>query len=107
MKRLMRLILLTVCLPLFCGGCQAMKRMLNDEPRKRPLRKRAVQSSASREVFPGSRSHSKRPSMLDGELSDQERATLRASERDNRLPGRDYSKQSREDKAAADWVFGR
>ena len=96
---------LLLLLLFMCGGCQAMKKMLNDEPpRKRP---RPVQSSGPREVFPGSRSSSRPPSMLDSELSAGEREAMKSLKKENRFPERDYNKIRREDKAASDWVFGR
>ena len=102
--RIMHQMLLMTLLLLLCSGCQAMKRMLNDEPRKRP---RPVRSQGPREVFPGSRSSNLPPSMLDGELTAQERDAMQSQKQDNRLPARDYNKIRQEDKAASDWVFGR
>ncbi len=102
-----KMIFLLAALLLFCGGCQAMKRMLNDEPRKRPVRSRPAQAATPREVFPGSSSHSRRPSMLAGGLSEQERDAMREMERGNRIPRRNWDKVTPEEKAASDWVFGR
>ncbi|MBR2642477.1 MAG: hypothetical protein IKD46_05050 [Lentisphaeria bacterium] len=93
---------------LFCGGCQAMKRMLNNEPRKRAPRPRQVQKQGRQEVFPGSsKSHGKRPSLMASGLSEEEREMMQGITRENRLPERDLRSRSREDKAASDWVFGR
>ncbi len=92
---------------LFVGsGCQAMKKMLNNEsPRKRPS---MVQSHEQHDVFPGSRKgHGNRPSILDSELSAQERDAMKAQSQENRFPKRDYDRIRREDKAASDWVLGR
>ena len=102
-----KMIFLLAALLLFCGGCQAMKRMLNNEPRKRPVRSRPAQAATPREVFPGSRSSSRPPSMLDSELSAGEREAMKSLKKENRFPERDYNKIRREDKAASDWVFGR
>ena len=103
--KIIRQTLLMMLMLLMCGGCQAMKRMLNDEPpRKRP---RPVQTSGPREIFPGSRSSSRPPSMLDGELTAQERDAMKSLKQENRFPARDYNKIRQEDKAASDWVFGR
>ena len=108
MKRLHWAILLTAAL--VCGGCQSMKKMLNDDPKSR--KKAAVSPSASREaapeVFPGSRKGSHAPSMISGELSAQERAALDASMRDSRIPSHDLRREDKRDnKASSDWVFGR
>ena len=95
---------------LVCGGCQSMKKMLNDDPK--PRKQAAARPSASREaapeIFPGSRKKSQAPSMLEGELSREERAALEASMRDSRIPAHDLRQEDRRDnKAASDWVFGR
>lgn len=95
---------------LVCGGCQSMKKMLNDDPK--PRKKTAVRATPAREsapeVFPGSRKRSQAPSMLSGELSREERAVLDASMRDSQIPSRDLRMQDKRDnKAASDWVFGR
>ena len=103
--KIFRRMLLMLLLLLLCGGCQAMKRMLNEEPRKRP---RPVRAQGPREVFPGSsRSAARPPSILDGELSEEERDAMKSQKLDNRLPARDYNKIRQEDKAASNWVFGR
>ena len=94
----------------FCGGCQSMKKMLNDEPkpRKKEVRGAAPARESAPEVFPGSRRRSQAPSMLSGELSAGERAALDESMRDTRIPSRDLRMQDKRDnKAASDWVFGR
>ena len=84
-----------------------MKRMLNNEPRKRP-RPRPVQAPERREVFPGSRKgHGNRPSFINSELTVQERDAIRQQKQENRFPQRSLEKSRKEDKAASDWVFGR
>ena len=109
MKRMFLLAALLAA-ALVCGGCQSMKKMLNDDPK--PRKQAAARPSAGREaapeVFPGSRKRSQAPSMLDGELSKGERAALDASMRDSRIPSHDLRQEDKRDnKAASDWVFGR
>lgn len=108
MKRLHWAALLAAAI--VCGGCQSMKKTLNDT-RNSPNQasRRTAETRASEpEIFPGSRKSSHAPSMLDGELSRQERAALDASMRDTHIPARDLGRQDKRDnKAESDWVFGR
>ena len=93
---------------LLCGGCQSLKRALNEEPKKKTAAKPAAVRNAEPEVFPGSSRHSRRPSLVEGELTAQEREMLNASLRDSRLPSHDLRQEDKRDnKAASDWVFGR